>query len=145
MHVVAFAPAIRAVVNDAGGVNTDGFPMTSFAVPSFPAQITLQLVIAVYSEAGRDLNPRRYLIASGPKAERLAVAECSWHWPDIPGIPVKFRVMAHHLPVVVHTAGVYTVGLYDSPDATETEHLFPLPVSAVNPLLPPPSRPGMRL
>jgi hypothetical protein len=30
--------------------------------------------------------------------------------------------------MVVPSAGVYTVGLYDSPDATETDRSFPLPV-----------------
>lgn len=141
MHVVAFAPAIRTVLDDAGGVKMDGFPMTSFGVPSFPSQITLQLVIAVYSEAGHDHDPRRYIIASGPRGERISIVECSWHWPDTPGVPVKYRVLAQHLPLVVHSAGIYTVGLYDSPEATETDHLFPLPVNVVNPLLPPQQRP----
>lgn len=41
----------------------------------------------------------------------------------------------------VQAAGVYSIGLYDSPDATETDHLFPLPVLKVNPLLLPPPQP----
>ena len=65
--------------------------------------------------------------------------------PDNPGVPVKFRVFAHHLPFVVHSAGVYTVGLYDSLDATETDHLFPLPVIKANPLMPPPQQPPSRV
>jgi hypothetical protein len=36
--------------------------------------------------------------------------------------------------LTVASAGVYTVGLYDSPDVTETNHLFPLPVAKFNPL-----------
>jgi hypothetical protein len=31
--------------------------------------------------------------------------------------------------------GVYTLGLYDSLDETESEHLFPLPVLKTNPLI----------
>ena len=39
---------------------------------------------------------------------------------------------------MVHHAGVYNIGLFDRRDATETDHLFPLPVIRANPLLPPP-------
>jgi hypothetical protein len=35
--------------------------------------------------------------------------------------------------------------LYDSPDATDADHLFPLPVLKVNPLTPPPRQPSARL
>jgi hypothetical protein len=136
MRVVAFAPSLRAVLDDAGGVKADGFPMTSAHVTNFPAQITVPLVLAVYTQGGTDYDPRRYIVARSPNGERLSVLECSWHWPDNPGVPVKFRVFAHHLPMVVQSPGVYSVGLYDSPDAPETDHLFPLPVVKVNPFAP---------
>jgi hypothetical protein len=42
-------------------------------------------------------------------------------------------------------AGVYTVGLYDSPDATETDHGFPLPVIKASPFAPPPKQPSARI
>ena len=61
--------------------------------------------------------------------------EFAWEWPDNPPQPVKFRVFAQYLPIRVESAGVYTLGLYDSIDATESEHLFPLPVLKSNPLL----------
>jgi hypothetical protein len=141
MHVVAFAPTTRAVVEeDAGGVRLDGFPMTSAYVDSFPRQITVPLVLAVYTQGGSDYDPRRYIVARSPDGEQLSALECTWHWPDNPGAPVKFWVLTRYLPLVVHSAGVYNVGLFDSPDATETDHLFPLPVFKANPLLPPPQR-----
>jgi hypothetical protein len=138
MHVLAFAPSLRAVLQDAGGVAAEGFPMTSASVESFPAHITISLVMAVYTQGGSDYDPRRYIVARSPEGERLNVLECAWHWPDTPGVPVKFRVFAHYLPLIVRSAGVHTIGLYDSPDATETDHLFPLPVLRFNPLAPPP-------
>ena len=101
MHVVAFAPSTRAVVQDAGGVRLDGFPMTSAYVDVFPKQITVPLVLAVYTQGGSDYDPRRYIVARSPDGERLSVLECTWHWPDKPGVPVKFWVLTRYLPLVV--------------------------------------------
>jgi hypothetical protein len=133
VHVVAFAPSLSAEVNDTGGVNARGFPMTSCHVESFPARITVPLVLAVYTQGGTDYDPQRFIVARSPRGETAGVLECRWHWPDNPGAPVKFRVFAHQLPLHVHSAGMYTVGLYDSHDAAETAHLFPLPVLKANP------------
>ena len=52
-----------------------------------------------------------------------------------PPTPVKFRVFARYLPMRAEAPGVYTVGLYDSLEDTETDILFPLPVLKSNPLL----------
>lgn len=136
MHVLAFAPALRAELDDGGGVAAEGFPMTSCRVAGFPTRITVPLVLAVYTRGGTDYEPRHYIVARSPRGEKLNVLECTWQWPDNPGMPVKFRVFAHYLPMTVETAGLYTVGWYDSPDATETDHLIPLPVVKVNPLAP---------
>jgi len=144
MHVVAFAPSTRLALQDAGGVTADGFPMTMAYVDSFPINVTVPLVLAVYTQGGSDYDPRRYIVARSPDGERLNVLECTWHWPDNPGVPVKFQVLARYLPLVVNSAGVYTIGLYEDPDATETDHLFPLPVVKTNPLLPPPPQPSTR-
>ena len=144
MHVVAFAPSFRAVLDEAGGVKADGFPMTSAHVTSFPAQITLPLVLAVYTQGGTDYDPRRYIVAKSPKGERVSAMECAWHWPDNPGSPVKFWVLTRHLPMAVPSPGVYTVGLYDSPEAAETDHLFPLPVIKANPFAAPPPQSSPR-
>ena len=144
MHVAAFAPSTRAVALDAGGVRLDGFPMTSAYVDTFPKQIALPVVLAVYTQGGSDYDPRRWIVARSPEGERVGSLECAWHWPDNPGTPIKFRVFAHTLPVMVHHAGVYNIGFFDSPDATETDHLFPLPVMQANPLLPPP-QPSTRM
>ena len=133
MHVVAFAPSTRAVVQDAGGVRLDGFPMTSAHVDSFPKQITIPLVLAVYTEGGSDYDPRRYIVARSPHGERLNVLECIWHWPDNPGVPVKFRVFVHHLPLVVHSAGVYTIGLYDEPRRDRNRPSIPSSCGQVQP------------
>ena len=140
MHVVAFAPARRLDLLDVGGVRAE-FPMTGFRVDNFPEKITLPMVLAVYTEKGIDYDPRRYIVARSPSGERLTALECTWHWPDVPGQPVKFWVSTHYLPLLATSSGVYTIGLYDRPDATETDHLFPLPVAkAVNPLLSPPTK-----
>jgi hypothetical protein len=136
MHVVAFAPSTRLFLQDAGGVTADGFPMTTAYVDDFPMGVTVPLVLAVYTQGGSDYDPVRYIVARSPEGERLNVLECTWHWPDNPGVPVKFQVLTRYLPLVVHSAGIYTIGLYDDPDATESDHLFPLPVIKTNPLLP---------
>ena len=57
MRVVAFAPSLSAVEEDAGGVNIKGFPMTSCYVNSFPAQITVPMVVAVTALGGTDYDP----------------------------------------------------------------------------------------
>jgi hypothetical protein len=137
MHVVAFAPAFRSVEDETGGLKIDGFPMTSCTVDSFPKQITVPMVLALYAQGGSDYDPRVYIMANSPQGERLSVVECAWHWPDKPGVPVKFWVLNRYLSFVVQSAGVHSVGLYASLDATEPEQTFPLPVARLNPLLPP--------
>ncbi|MGY4711240.1 hypothetical protein ACXDF8_17025 [Mycolicibacterium sp. CBM1] len=134
MQVVAFAPARKAALEEAGGVTAEGFPMTSCYVESLPAQITVPLVLAVHTQGGTDYEPRRYIIAKSPEGERVGLLEFAWQWPDTPGVPVKFRVFAHHLPMTVYSAGVYSIGLYDRPEAPEPEFSFPMPVSRLNPL-----------
>ncbi|MDT5094739.1 MAG: hypothetical protein QOH60_4102 [Mycobacterium sp.] len=144
MQVVAFAPSLSAAVDEAGGVNAHGFPMTSCHVESFPAQITVPLVLAVYTQGGTDYDPQRFIVARSPRSETVGVLECRWHWPDNPGAPVKFRVFAHQLPLAVSSAGVYTIGLYESRDGTDTAHVFPLPVLKANPFAVPGSAPSHR-
>jgi len=137
LRVVAFAPSLSAVEEDAGGVNIKGFPMTSCYVNGFPDQITVPMVIAVCSLGGTDYDPVRYIVATSPDGERVGSLEFGWHWHDNPPTPVKFRVFTQYLPMRVESAGVYTIGLYDSIDATETDNLFPLPVLKTNPLIQP--------
>jgi hypothetical protein len=135
MRVVAFAPSLSAVEEDAGGVNIKGFPMTSCYVDSFPAQITVPMVIAVCALGGEDYHPVKYIVAHSPDGERVGSLEFSWHWNDNPPTPVKFRVFTQYLPVRIEAAGVYTIGLYDSLDGADSDVLFPLPVLKQNPLL----------
>lgn len=137
MRVVAFAPSLSAISQDAGGVSVEGFPLTSFYVDTFPAQVTIPMVVAVCSLGGSDYEPTKYIIATSPENERVGALEFSWTWPDNPPVPLKYRVFAQYLPMRVESAGIYTIGLYDSLDGTETEHLFPLPVFKSNPLLAP--------
>lgn len=136
MRVVAFAPSLSAVSQEAGGVAIEGFPMTSCYVDSFPTQITIPVVVAVCAPGGGEYEPRRYIRATSPDGERVGALEFSWQWPDNPPMPVKFRVFAQYLPMRVQSAGVYTLGLYDTLESTESEHLFPLPVLRRNPLMP---------
>ena len=135
MRVVTFAPALSAEDDAAGGVNLTGFPMTSCYVDNFPAQITVPMVVAFCALGGADYDPVRYIVAHSPEGERVGSLEFRWHWHDNPPTPVKFRVFTQYLPMRVEAAGVYTVGLYETLDAGESEHLYPLPVLRMNPLL----------
>ena len=135
MRVVAFAPALSAAEEDAGGVAVKGFPMTSCYVNNFPAQITVPMVVAVTALGGADYDPVKVIIATSPDGERVGSLEFGWHWDDNPPTPVKFRVFTQYLPMRVEQAGVYSLGLYDSLEDTESEHLFPLPVLKMNPLI----------
>lgn len=135
MRVVAFAPALSATEEDAGGITAKGFPMTTCYVNSFPAQITVPMVVSVTALGGTDYDPVKFIVATSPDGERVGSLEFGWHWHDNPPTPVKFRVFTQYLPMRVETAGVYTIGLYDSLEDTESEHLFPLPVLKSNPLL----------
>lgn len=134
MRVVAFAPALSATSQDAGGVAAEGFPMTSCYVDSFPAQITVPVVVAVCAAGGSDYDRRKYIVATSPQDERVGALEFAWHWPDNPPMPIKYRVFAQHVPIRVPSTGIYTLGLYDSLDETDSEHLYPLPVLQHNPL-----------
>jgi hypothetical protein len=136
MRVVAFAPAISAAEDEGGGVSVRGFPMTSCQVDGFPTQITVPMVVAVCALGGADYDPVKYIVATSSTGERVGSLRFGWHWHDNPPTPIKYRVFAPHLLMRVESAGVYTIGLYDSLDATETEYLFPLPVMRANPLIP---------
>ena len=135
MRVVAFAPALSANEEEAGGITAKGFPMTSCYVDSFPAQITVPMVVSFCALGGADYDPVQYIVATAPNGERVGSLEFSWHWHDNPPTPVKCRVFAQYLPMRVEEAGVYTIGLYDNLEDTESDHLFPLPVLKMNPLL----------
>ena len=135
MRVVTFAPALSAEDDAAGGVNLTGFPMTSCYVDNFPAQITVPMVVAFCALGGADYDPVRYIVAHSPEGERVGSLEFRWHWHDNPPTPVKFRVFTQYLPMRVESAGVYTIGLCETLDAGESEHLYPLPVLRMNPLL----------
>lgn len=128
MRVVAFAPSLSAVSQDAGGVAVEGFPLTTCYVQSVPAQITIPVVIAVCAAQGDDYNPRKFIVATAPNGERVGTLEFSWEWPDTPSVPVKFRVFAQYLPMNIQAAGIHTLGLYDDREATDTDTLYPLPV-----------------
>ncbi|MEI6254443.1 MAG: hypothetical protein WCP30_16730 [Mycobacteriaceae bacterium] len=135
MRVVVFAPALSATEEEAGGVTVKGFPMTSCFVNNFPAQITVPIVVAMTALGGTDYDPAKVIVATSPSGDRVGSLEFGWHWPDNPPTPVKFRVFTQYLPIRVDEAGVYTLGLYDSLDDTETDCLFPFPILRPNPLL----------
>ena len=135
MRVVAFAPSLSAVPEKAGGVAVKGFPMTCCYVNNFPSRITVPVVVAVTTLGGTDYDPVKVIVATSPDGERVGSLEFGWHWEDNPPTPVKFRVFTQYLPMRVKEAGVYSLGLYNSLDDTQTEHLFPLPVLKSNPLI----------
>ncbi|MGB0969377.1 MAG: hypothetical protein ACPGVG_00240 [Mycobacterium sp.] len=128
MRVVAFAPSLSAVSQDAGGVAVEGFPLTTCYVQSVPAQITIPVVIAVCAAEGQDYNPRKYIVGTAPNGDRVGTLEFAWQWPDTPSVPVKFRVFAQYLPMNIQAPGIHTLALCDNLDATESDTLYPLPV-----------------
>lgn len=128
MRVVAFAPSLTAEDAPDGGINMRGFPMTSAFVDVLPVDITVCVVIAVVGLAGEEYSPQLYLGVNSPTGERLVTMQFGWQWDDIEDVPVKFRSFVQYLPIQVQSEGVHTFGLYDGPDATETEHTFPLSI-----------------
>lgn len=128
MRVLAFAPSLVAEEAEDGGVNMRGFPMTSAFVDVMPVDITVSVVIAVAALAGQEYNPALYLGVNSPMGERLSTMQMNWQWDDVPDVLVKFRSFLQYLPMRVEMEGVYTLGLYDSPDDRETEHTFPLAI-----------------
>jgi hypothetical protein len=135
MRVVAFAASLSAIDEDAGGITAKGFPLTSCYVDNFPAQITIPMVVAFCALGGADYDPVQYIIATSPDGERVGALEFGWHWHDNPPAPIKFRVFAQHLPMRVESAGLYTIGLYDSMHSAESDHIYPLPILRTNPLI----------
>lgn len=133
MQIDVFAASRSAVLMEAGGVNAEGFPMTSCYVDTFPTQITIPLVLAVHTSGGGDYDMRRFIIATSPQGERVGLLEFGWGWPDEPGQPVKFRVFAQQLLMGVYSAGVHQIALYEDPNG-EPEAAFPLPILRMNPL-----------
>ena len=63
MRVVAFAPSLSAVEEESGGVNIKGFPMTACYIDSFPAQITIPMVVSVCALGGGEYDPVRVIAA----------------------------------------------------------------------------------
>ncbi|WP_246230821.1 hypothetical protein [Mycolicibacterium sediminis] len=111
--------------------------MTSAHVDVFPRQITLPLVVAVYASGGTEHDPVLYVVAKSPEGERLGSLEIRWQWPDTPGAPLKHWVTTRPFPFQVTGPGTYSIGLYETPDAADTDVLFPLTVLKFNPLTAP--------
>jgi len=128
MRVVTFAPSLTAEEQEGGGLTLKGFPMTSAFVDVFPAEVTIPIVLVVAALCGEDYDPVKYIVATSPQGDRLATMEFSWHWDDVPGGMVKFRVFAQYLPVVINNDGVYTLAVCDDPESGEADQTFPLPV-----------------
>jgi hypothetical protein len=129
MRIVTFAPSLSAVEEEAGGLSLRGFPMTSGFVDIFPAEITVNVVVAVCTLNGDEYDPVRYIVATSPSGERLSAMQFGWHWDDNPDCPVKFRVFAQQLPIVIGSEGTYTLALCEELDAAdEAAAVFPLQI-----------------
>ncbi len=138
MRVVAFGPALTAVDAADGGVDANGFPMTSCFVEELPSEITLPVVIAVAALAGGEYAPVCHLMASSPSGEQIATMRFGWQWDDDPDLPVKYRAFVQYLPVRIETPGVYTLSLGDTAEADQAPYTYPLAVfEADNPFLAP--------
>ena len=134
MRVLAFAPALGVTEDEGGGVSAHGFTMTSGFVSEVPTVITISMILAVCALSGDDYDPVQYIVATSPTGERAGAVEFSWHWDDNPETPVKFRAFVQNLPLQITATGVYSIGLYDSLDATSTDIEFPLPIYTYDPL-----------
>ena len=75
----------------------------------------------------------KYIAVDSAEGRRLATMQFSWHWDDNTAVPVKYRAFVQHLPLRIESEGTLTIGLYDSAEATDSEHVFHLPV-LLNPL-----------
>jgi hypothetical protein len=138
VRIVTFAPSLTAVEEEAGGLALRGFPMTSGFVDIFPAEITVNIVVAVCTLNGDEYDPVRYIVATSPTGERLSTMQFGWRWDDNPDAPVKFRVFAQQLPIVIGSEGTYTLALCEDPDSGVTVADFPLQIFR-NPMAPPAS------
>ena len=136
MRIVTFAPSLTAVEEGAGGLSLRGFPMTSGFVDVFPAEIAVNIVVAVCTLNGDEYDPVRYIVATSPSGERLSTMQFGWRWDDNPDAPVKFRVFAQQLPIVIGSEGTYTLALCEDPDSGVTVADFPLQIFR-NPAVPP--------
>ena len=137
MRIVTFAPSLTAIEEEAGGLSLRGFPMTSGFVDVFPAEITVNIVVAVCTLNGDEYDPVRYIVATSPSGERLSTMQFSWHWDDNTDCPIKYRVFAQQLPIVIGSEGSYTLSLCEDPDAADdAAAVFPLQIFR-NPMAPP--------
>jgi len=74
--------------------------------------------------------------ATSPSGERLSTMQFDWHGDDNPDAPIKYRVFAQQLPVVIGSEGSYTLALCEDPDAADdAAAVFPLQISR-NPMAP---------
>lgn len=128
--MLAFAPSLTAEEAVDGGLNMRGFPMTSAFVDVLPVEITVFPSSSRWPPwLGTENNPALYLGVNSPQGRRLVTMQMAWQWDDVPDVLVKFRSFLQYLPFQVESEGVYTLGLYDDPGATETgEHTFPLAI-----------------
>ena len=133
MRVVAFAPAFSVTEEANGGLSVRGFPMTRAFVDIFPVEITISVVLAVWADAGSEHDLTKFIAVSSAEGRRLATMQFSWHWDDNAEVPVKYRAFVQNLPLRIESEGMLTIGLYDSAEATGSEHEFHLPV-LLNPL-----------
>lgn len=128
MRVLAFSPSLEATEQEEGGLALRGFPMTCAYVDTFPVEITVPVVLAVVTDSGGEYNPARYIVATSSEGVRLATMQFGWQWPDVEGVPVKFRVFVQYIPLKVNAPGTITFGLHEDADGTATDHVCYLPV-----------------
>lgn len=76
-------------------------------------------MVAVCTLNGDEYDPVRYLAATSPSGERLSTMQFDWHGDDNPDAPIKYRVFAQQLPIVVGSEGTYTLALCEDPDAAD--------------------------
>jgi hypothetical protein len=133
VHISAFVPTDGVVLeNDA--VNASQVPFTELHLPPIRGdqvhRIEAPILLCVQAENGTDPNPCIYVQDRDADDVVRGTAELIWLWDGIPDKPCKWRVFDLKLPLLVFGGGVYTFGVYASPDDPTEAALasYPLPI-----------------
>lgn len=110
--------------------------MTSAHVDVFPRQITLPLVVAVYASGAPNTTPSSTSSPSLPRENGWARSKSAGSGRIRRGA-AQALVTTRPFPFQVTGPGTYSIGLYETPDAADTDVLFPLTVLKFNPLTAP--------
>jgi hypothetical protein len=134
VHIAALLVAGDAKLDDDGAIHAWRIPTTSFEVDQIPLEVTIPLVVVVHAQAGRDYDPRLFIVCKDPSGKRQGSIESSWHWPDDEDKSSKYRCFTHAFPFLISVEGEYTIGAYyDSHGIAEMVAPIPLSIKLIGP------------